>query len=310
MFSGFLQGGIHKSLDGVRGLPGWRWLFTIDFCITLPVALYGFVAFPDTPTSIRAWWLTDEEKRLAVDRLPEVKKNRGTLGWSLVSRILKTWHWLGFVLLWIFASNTEMFSTNAIMNLWLSSTGDYSVEQVNYIPTGVAGVGIAATLFLGWYSDFTKRYWHVGIILSSTAIVSGAIMLQPPTRGAKFFALFLNGCQYASQTVLFAWANAVTREDDAKRAVILAAMNTFAIAVYMFWSLIFYSATQGPYWMEGSIAMMCMGASLFVTTLGVWYLTRRESKTLEVIEASPASVVSNDEKAIDVAAGDMKALGK
>ncbi|KAF3808301.1 Pantothenate transporter liz1 [Colletotrichum gloeosporioides] len=310
MFSGFLQGGIHKSLDGVRGLPGWRWLFIIDFCITLPVALYGFIAFPDTPTSTRAWWLTDEEKRLAVDRLPEVKKSRGTLGWSLVSRILKTWHWLGFVFLWIFASNTEMFSTNAIMNLWLSSTGNYSVEQVNYIPTGVAGVGIAATLLLGWYSDFTKRYWHVGIILSSTAIVSGAIMLQPPTRGAKFFALFLNGCQYASQTVLFAWANAVTREDDAKRAVILAAMNTFAIAVYMFWSLIFYSATQGPDWMEGSIAMMCMGASLFVTTLGVWYLTRRESKTLEVVEASPASIISTEEKAIDGVAGDMKALGK
>ncbi|KAJ0383024.1 hypothetical protein COL922a_011347 [Colletotrichum nupharicola] len=272
MFSGFLQGGIHKSLDGVRGLPGWRWLFIIDFCITLPVALYGFIAFPDTPTSTRAWWLTDEEKRLAVDRLPEVKKNRGILGWSLVSRILKTWHWLGFVFLWIFASNTEMFSTNAIMNLWLSSTGDYSVEQVNYIPTGVAGVGIVATLFLGWYSDFTKRYWH--------------------------------------QTVLFAWANAVTREDDAKRAVILAAMNTFAIAFYMFWSLIFYSATQGPDWMEGSIAMMCMGASLFVTTLGVWYLTRRESKTLEVVEASPASVISNEEKAIDGVAGDTKALGK
>lgn len=178
-----------------------------------------------------------------------------------------------------------MFSTNAIMNLWLSDVGGWSIEQVNYIPTGVAGVGIIATLFLGWYSDFTKRYWHIGIILAFTAIVSGAIMLNPPFEGAKFFALFLNGCQYASQTVVFAWANALTRSDDAKRGVILGAMNTFAIAVYMFWSLLFYSATQAPDWREGSIAMMCMGAALFFTIFGCC-LARRESKDINVIDAA------------------------
>ncbi|VUC26101.1 unnamed protein product [Clonostachys rosea] len=291
MFSGFLQGGIYKSLNGVRGLPGWRWLFIIDFCITIPVAVYGFLAFPDTPTSTRARWLTDEEKRLAIERLPEVKKNRGALGWNLFSRVLGSWHWWGFVLIWIFASNTEMFSTNAIMNIWLKSTGDFTVEQTSYIPAGVAGVGIVATLFLGWYSDFTKRQWHVGIILAITAIMSGAIMLNPPTRGAKFFALFLNGCQYASQTVLFAWANSLTREDDAKRAVILGGMNSFAIAVYMFWSLVFYNTAQAPDWMEGSIAMMCMGAALFITTIGVWYMERRDKNMTEVYGADPDASV-------------------
>lgn len=171
-----------------------------------------------------------------------------------------------------------MFSTNAIMNLWLSSTGEYSIEQVNYIPTGVAGVGVVATLLLGWYSDFSKREWHVGVFLSFTAVISGAVMLQPPSRGAKFFALFLNGCQYAGQTVFFAWANKLTRDDDAKRGVILGAMNMFSIAVYMFWSLLFYSAPQAPDWKEGSIAMMCMGAALLFTTAGVWYLERRDKR--------------------------------
>ncbi|KAH7303421.1 major facilitator superfamily domain-containing protein [Stachybotrys elegans] len=192
LFSGFLQGSIHSGLGGVHGLPGWQWLF-IDFCITIPVAIYGFFAFPDTPESTTAWWLTDKEKRLAFTRLPEVEKHRGVLGWSLISR-------------------------------------------VNYIPTGVAAVGILATLTLG-YSDFTKRSWHVGIILSITAIT-----LQPPSRDVKFFALFLNGCQYVSQTVFFAWANSLTR-DDAKR-VISGAMNTFGIAVYMFWSLLFYPGSR------------------------------------------------------------------
>ncbi|KAL4963160.1 major facilitator superfamily domain-containing protein [Aspergillus stella-maris] len=86
MFSGFIQGGVHESLDGARGLPGWRWLFVIDFCITVPVAIYGYFMFPDTPETTRAWWLSAAEKKLAVERMPEVKKQRGV------------------------ASNTEMFS--------------------------------------------------------------------------------------------------------------------------------------------------------------------------------------------------------
>lgn len=286
--------------DGARGLPGWRWLFIIDFCITIPVAIYGFFAFPDTPESTTARWLTAEEKKLAVDRLPEVSKNRGVLGWDLVTRVLKSWHCIGFTFLWVFASNTEMFSTNAIMNLWLSSTGEYRIEQVNYIPTGVAATGILATLFPGWYSDFTKRHWHVGIILSATAIISGAIMLHPPSKEAKFFALFLNGCQYASQTVMFAWVNVVTRDDDAKRGVILGAINTVAIGVYMFWSLLFYSATQAPNWREGSIAMMCMGAALGIATVCIWFMVRRDRKRLEVFDAVAGSITStNDEKTAD-----------
>ena len=31
MFGGFLQSGIHKSMNGLHGLPGWRWLFIVRF---------------------------------------------------------------------------------------------------------------------------------------------------------------------------------------------------------------------------------------------------------------------------------------
>lgn len=282
-------------LDGRHGLAGWQWLFIVDFLITLPVAFYGFFIFPDTPATTRAKYLTPEERAIAAERLPEVVKARGVLGWSIFKRVLGTWHWWGFVLLWIFASNTEMFSTNAIMNLWLKSTGDYSIEQVNYLPSAVAGVGILGTLFFGWYSDFTKQRWHVGVALAFTAIISGAMMLNPPSRGGKFFALYLNGLQYASQTVMFVWANDLTRKDDAKRAIVLASMNTFAIAVYMFWSLVFYNATQVPDWRAGSIAMMAMGVALLLATLACYYLQRRQQAQEQVDDGLTPSTSHQDQ---------------
>ncbi|KAF2717611.1 MFS general substrate transporter [Polychaeton citri CBS 116435] len=279
MFSGIMQGAIYRNLDGSAGLAGWRWLFVIDFLITLPIALYGYIIFPDTPSSTRAKYLRPQERILAIERLPEVEKQRGILGWSLVRRVVLSWHWWAFVLLWIANSNTEMYSTNAIMQLWLKSTGDFTVEQVNYIPTSVSGMGIVATLSLGWYSDWSKgRRWHVGIFLSITAISSGALFLSPPTRAARFAALVLNGCQFAGQTVMFAWANDLMRKDDAKRAVVISSMNMFSTAVYMFWSILFYNAEQGPDWYEGNIAMMAMGGFLFTMTLICLWLQKRQER--------------------------------
>ncbi len=300
MFSGIMQGAIYRNLDGTSGLAGWRWLFVIDFLITLPVAIYGYLLFPDTPASTKAKYLNPEERTLAIERLPEVSKERGVLGWSLIRRVLLSWHWWAFVLLWIANSNTEMYSSNAIMQLWLKSTGDFSVEQVNYIPTSVSGMGIVATLVLGWYSDYNpSRRWHVGILLSFTAIISGALMLSPPTRGAKFAALIINGCQFAGQTVMFAWANDLTRTDDAKRSVVIASMNMFSVAVYLWWSLIFYNATQGPDWFKGNIAMICMGFFLLVTTLTTYFLQRRQERQQKIEAETGSSEVPVEKKSLE-----------
>lgn len=280
MFSGIMQGAIQSTLDGSAGFPGFRWLFIIDFLITFPIAIYGFFLFPDTPTSTSAFYLTPAERNLAVERLPEVTKHRGILGWNLIRRVLASWHFWAFVLLWIANSNTEMYSTNAIMQLWLRSTGEYTIEQVNYIPTSVSGLGIVATLLLGWYSDHNPRRnrWQVGILLSLTAITSGALMLRPITRAGKFAALILNGCQFAGQTVMFAWANDLTRGDDAKRSVVIASMNMFSVAVYMWWSIIFYNATQAPDWFEGNWAMIAMGLFLLIVTAATYVLQRRQER--------------------------------
>ncbi|KAK4622663.1 Pantothenate transporter FEN2 [Fulvia fulva] len=279
LFSGIMQGSIYTNLNGKAGLAGWRWLFVIDFLITFPVAIYGFLCFPDTPTSTKAKYLTSEEKMLAVERLPEVSKQRGVLGWSLIRRVVFSWQWWAFVWLWIAGSNTEMWSSNAIMQLWLKSTGDYTTQQVNYIPSSVSGFGIVATLLLGWYSDYnTRNRWHAFILLSFTAVISGALMLSPPTRAAKFVALVMNGAQYAGQMIAFAWANDLTRNDDAKRAVVISSMNLFSVAVYLFWSLLFYNATQAPDWYEGSCAMIAMGCFLFVVTIVSYILQRRQEK--------------------------------
>jgi ACS family pantothenate transporter-like MFS transporter len=133
----------------------------IDGIITLPVALYGFLLFPDTPKNTRAPYLSASEKALAISRVPEVSE-RTPISLSFIKHCFKTWYWYFFVVLWILAGETESFSTNALLQLYMKShpTNKYTVTQNNNYPTGVPAVGIASTLFWATLTDFMggKRY--------------------------------------------------------------------------------------------------------------------------------------------------------
>jgi ACS family pantothenate transporter-like MFS transporter len=248
MFGGFLQTGIHSSLNGAKGLSGWRWLFIIDGLITLPIALYGLFFFPDTPSTTSAFYLTSSERALAISRVPELPERRP---WNLafLKRIFSSWYWYGFVMLWIIAGETESFSSNSLLALYMKSTKKYSVSQLNNYPTGVPAVGIISTLLWAALTDFLggKRYL-VGYWIGITGIVTAAMILNPDASVASIFgAYYWAGSVYACQATFFAWANDAMRyEEDSLRAVVIASMNTGSNAVNAWWSLLFYSADFAP----------------------------------------------------------------
>ena len=39
LFSGVLQAAIYKNMEDYNGIRGWRWLFIIDFLITIPIVI-------------------------------------------------------------------------------------------------------------------------------------------------------------------------------------------------------------------------------------------------------------------------------
>lgn len=63
MFSGYLQAGLHSSMNGTAGLAGWQWLFIMDGVISIPIALWGFFGLPDMPHNTRAFYWSAEVSR-------------------------------------------------------------------------------------------------------------------------------------------------------------------------------------------------------------------------------------------------------
>ncbi|KAK1702250.1 hypothetical protein CaCOL14_009309 [Colletotrichum acutatum] len=287
-FGGFIQTGIHSSMNGLHGLSGWRWLFIIDGLMTVPVAIYGFVCFPDTPHTTTAFYFTEEEKVLARSRVPEIQE-RSPLTFRFAKKVLTSWYWWGFVMLWIIAGETESFSTNSLLGLYMKShpTHKYTVAQLNNYPTGVPAVGIVSTLFWATLTDFLggKRYL-VAYFIGITGVATSAMVLvaaRDPTSAAStsvvFGAYYWAGAVYACQATFFAWCNDAMRyEEGIFRGVVLAGMNLGSNAVNAWWSIIFYGASMAPWFSRGMWAMIASSIALIIWTSGLTLLTHREEK--------------------------------
>lgn len=49
-----------QTMGTQRGLAAWRWLFIVEFCVTIVVGGIGWFVLPHSPES--AWFLNEEEK--------------------------------------------------------------------------------------------------------------------------------------------------------------------------------------------------------------------------------------------------------
>ncbi|KAL7810675.1 major facilitator superfamily domain-containing protein [Trichoderma aethiopicum] len=294
MIGGFIQTGIHSSLNGRSGLAGWRWLFIVDGLLTIPVAAYGFFFFPDTPRNTSAFYLTEDEKRLAVVRVPVVEEH-SPITLRFLKKVLTSWHWWGFVMLWVIAGETESFSSNSLLALYLKShpTHKYTVSQLNNYPTGVPAVGIVSTLFWATLTDFLngKRYlvgYWIGIVGIATSVMI-LVASQHPTSSQSttvvMAAYYIAGSVYACQATFFAWCNdSMRHEEHIFRAVVLAGMNLGNNAVNAWWSIIFYGASEAPWFNRGMWAMIACSIALAIWTVILQYTDRRNKKMRDVEE--------------------------
>ncbi|KAI0393894.1 MFS general substrate transporter [Xylariaceae sp. FL0594] len=295
MIGGFIQTGIQKSLHGRHGLSGWRWLFIIDGLITIPVAIYGFIFFPDTPATTKAFYLTAEQKALAVSRVPPVE-DRSPWSWSFFRKSLTSRFFWGFMGLWIIAGETESFSTNALLALYMKShpRHRYTVAQLNNYPTGVPAAGIVSTLFWATLTDFLNgRRYLVGYFIAVTGVVTSALILAAKNHSGAggdgssdtatamvFGAYYWAGAVYACQATFFAWANDTLRyEEHMFRAIVLAGMNLGSNVFNAWWSIVFYGASMAPWFTRGMWAMIGVSIALAIWTAGLSYMTARHERT-------------------------------
>ncbi|KAF8212134.1 major facilitator superfamily domain-containing protein [Mycena galopus ATCC 62051] len=287
IFSGVLQASIYTNLNGLHGLAGFRWLFIICGLITVPIALYGFLFFPDTPETTSAGYFTPEERKLAISRLP--RKPHTELDLSLIRRVLGRWRIYALCLIWIVGGELESIGSNSLMALWMKASVQptYTVQNINYYPAGGTAIAIIALLGTAVWTDYTNKRYQVNILIAACMLISSIILLvyTPISTAGKFFAFYLAGVSYSGQASNFGWANDIAQADNHERSVILAAMNMMSNAFNAWWSIVFFPANDAPRWRRGMISNIVLVPILVILTVGTRVLQLRDQRRAESLES-------------------------
>lgn len=109
-FGGYLQAAVYENLNGAHGIEGWRWLYIVCGCMTVPVGLATFVVLPDTPYTTKVWFLSAEERELAIERVRRAGKAAPVkIRLATFKAILSSWKWYGFVIGYVVGSFVLMW---------------------------------------------------------------------------------------------------------------------------------------------------------------------------------------------------------
>ncbi|ETN43836.1 uncharacterized protein HMPREF1541_10967 [Cyphellophora europaea CBS 101466] len=295
MVSGYLQSAMIADMDGRNGLEAWRWVFIFDGIITVVVAIYGYIFFPDTPYNTQAFYLTQEEKARCVERLVEDGREEvSDFSWSLFRRTFQTWQIYVLTILWMFWNTTVGKVANTVAQLFLKNDPDHSwtLYEVNNIPTSINGLNIVCLLLFNVYIDATG-YRMNAVALNLGILIFGTVCLViwDIPLGLKIASYMFAGLDGPLSPIFYAWANILTSGDSQVRALTLAVMNSFGAALTTIIQQFLYPVTDAPEFSKGFKASLgfIIGLCVWVVVVRLFEMRSLAQKQVELEATSAAS---------------------
>lgn len=278
MFSGYLMAAV-ISLDGTDGYHGWQWLFIINTVISLPIALLGFVFFPDVPEICRAFYLSEEEIELGKKRMElEGRAQREPYTKAKFKKIFSSWHIYLLTLLYVLFNNGNAYGSQPVFAIWLKLKG-YSTVHVNTYPTITQGVQVITTYIYAWTSDsiFRGARWP-GIVYSGTNnfVINVSMAIWAIPDGWKWACFILQGFGGGISGLIMAWAHEICSDDNEERALVIGTMNEMAYVFQAWLPNVIWLETDAPSFHKGFMTMIFVALALIATAFVVRHLDKKE----------------------------------
>ncbi|KAI1774698.1 MFS general substrate transporter [Hypoxylon cercidicola] len=279
MFSGYLQAGVYKGLNGVNGFAGWQWLFIVDGIISVPICIAGFFILPDLPENTRAFYLNERDRNMAKERMEKAgRAPRARLGRSAIKRIFGRWHVYLLTILYIIFINIGPSSSINPFSLWLKSKGE-SVERINIIPTASSAIQLVLTVSFAIVSDAIRRrasIMSISTFLGAFAALVLAIWNIPD--GLKWFAFLLQRASIPYGPLSMSWTNEICGADAEERAIVIGIMNSMGYAFNAWVPLLTYPQVDSPMFRKGFIFSTAAFGAQAAITATVAFMHKRDQK--------------------------------
>ncbi|KAK7716234.1 hypothetical protein SLS64_003386 [Diaporthe eres] len=274
-FSGLIAAGIFEGLDGVHGIKGWRWLFILEGAASFAAGILGLVLLPDFPTGktgLAKWFLTEEERKVAVERMARDRVSLPEAEHGIL-------YGLKLAVVMLLANHSAYGFTNFFPTIVKGyKLGNNTLTLVLTSPPYLLA---AVTAFLTAYSSDRRRErgYHI-CIPQAVACVGFIISAATLNNAARYVAAFLYICGcFSSNAMVFSWASATLNQTPEKRAAATAIINVISQFGNIY-SPFFFPATDGPRYLKAMMLMMSFSFLSIVTCAIMKVLLKRANKKL------------------------------
>lgn len=187
-FGGLLAYSILR-MDGLAGLPGWRWVFIIEGLISLLVAPVIWFGLPNDPSE--AYFLDPHERAMMRVRAVQRARYMGaeTFSWYEVGVALRDPK-LYLCSVSQFCQDLLLYSFSTFLPSIIVGMG-FSSMQAQYLSIPVYLFGGLTFLGLAFLSDRTCVRGPLVFLANIPGIVGYVLMIRATSSPVKFFATFL-----------------------------------------------------------------------------------------------------------------------
>lgn len=179
------------KMDGIGGLQGWRWLFIIEGCASVVIAIAIFFLLPDDFEHAR--FLNEEEKQMMRIRAEINARYNGRpdFDWAEVKRAVLDPKL--YISCWSqFMADICSFGLSSFLPLIIKSFG-YDTVTTQLLTIPVFFWASCAYIVVSWMSDRWQRRAFFMIPACFVTAIGYAVNLGVPTsqRGVLYFSTFL-----------------------------------------------------------------------------------------------------------------------
>ncbi|CDH58469.1 mfs transporter [Lichtheimia corymbifera JMRC:FSU:9682] len=285
-FGGIFAWVIIGHMDGIQGLASWRWLFLVEGLPTVVLGILCLMFLPNYPaTANTRWWLTPEEKELAIRRVP-VASDDASFSRKQFVAVFKDYQNAFYTLIYI-SVLVSISSYSTFLPTIIRDMGVQSLQaQLLTIPPYI--VACCCLFVVAWYSDHTQQRGLPALLCFTVTIIGYVFLLVGEHLALRYCgAIFVASGVYSTVPVILSWINN-NNHGHTKRGVSLGLMNGVAQCFGILGSHI-YRNEDAPFYRPGHAICLAFSVFAFIMIAILRFLLQRENRRRDKLQQDHAT---------------------
>ncbi|KAL2183949.1 MFS general substrate transporter [Thermothelomyces heterothallicus CBS 203.75] len=190
-FGGLLAAAI-ENMDGIRGIPGWAWIFILEGLLTIVVGIASFWMVHDFPDEAR--FLSEDDRARVIRRLKldkQASANHESFRMTWFWQAVRDWKmWLGMVI--YMGCDMPLYAFSLFLPTIIANLGwNTSVVRAQLMSVPPYAAAALLTVAVGFVADRTRARGLCNVLVSLLGVAGFAMLLGTDDAAVQYAGTFL-----------------------------------------------------------------------------------------------------------------------